>query len=138
MNAKQKLHQANLKKWAKLCTAQAESGLTIKEWCAKHHYSVYAYHYWKHKLKEVYVDSMMPDIVPLSPQDLAIPNTTSTCVESGESLESYNSPDSRNSIPTFSLPCHPVTVSIGDTHIEIGASASDEMIVNIIRAVRYA
>ena len=66
MTAKQKSHQANLSKWAAIFREQTESSLTIKEWCARNNVSFHQYNYWKHQAKESYVDSILPDIVPLS------------------------------------------------------------------------
>lgn len=33
MNAKQKIHHANLLKWTALFKEHADSGLSIREWC---------------------------------------------------------------------------------------------------------
>ena len=71
MNNKQKLHQIKLKQWASLFQQQASSGLTVKVWCTENNISVYAYNYWKHKLKQEYVEASLSeqhDIVPLTTQ----------------------------------------------------------------------
>ncbi len=67
MNAKQKLHQAMMTKWTALIKQQLESGLPIKKWCIQNSQSFHAYNYWKHLIKESMVDSVIPDIVPISP-----------------------------------------------------------------------
>ncbi len=64
MNAKQKLHQAKMTKWAALINQQLESGLSIREWCIQNNQSFHAYNYWKHLIKKSMVDSVIPDIVP--------------------------------------------------------------------------
>ena len=66
MNAKQKFHQAKLNQWIGLFKEQADSGLTIRQWCEKNNYSFHTYNYWKHRLKESYVDSLVPEIVHIT------------------------------------------------------------------------
>ena len=53
-------------KWAVLIKDQKDSGLTIMQWCDQRQVSFHAYNYWKHILKESVVDSVLPDIVPIS------------------------------------------------------------------------
>ncbi len=78
MNAKQKLHQAMMTKWTALINQQLESGLPIREWCIKNNQSFHAYNYWKHLIKESMVDSVIPDIVPISPGTGIITSSPST------------------------------------------------------------
>ena len=132
MNAKQKLHQANLAKWTSLFQEQASSGLTVKEWCAQNNISIHTYNYWKHVVKEVYVDSLLPDIVPVAP--VPVPSLPLDPADS-QKFESFHSLDSRNSCNSMDSGC--VSIVIGDIRIEIGSSASDEMVSEIIKAVRH-
>jgi hypothetical protein len=128
MNAKQKIRKANLSKWADLVHDQQASGLTIKAWCDQNNVSFHAYNYWKHILKEEYVNSILPEIVPLSKPEVIPAQETDSQLklrELRDSCDSYN-------------PSQTITVSIGDVRIEIGSAASDKMITNIIKAVRYA
>lgn len=62
MNTTKKLQQANLDQWAVLCKEQSESGLTVRQWCEQNGYTIHTYNYWKHRLKESYMDSVLPDI----------------------------------------------------------------------------
>ena len=73
MNAKQKIHQAKLNQWIGLFKEQADSGLTVRQWCEKNNYSFHTYNYWKHILKEEYASAALPDIVPVFPSDPALP-----------------------------------------------------------------
>ncbi len=134
MNAKQKIHQATMTKWATLIKDQKASGLTIRQWCDQKNVSFHAYNYWKHILKESVVDSVMPDIVPISQPLVPSSNCEMILPESGESHNSLNLRNSRILPDTTT----PVSISLGDVHIEIGASASDDVIANIIKAVRHA
>ena len=65
MNARQKLHHAQLTEWAARFSDQKASGLTVRQWCDQNHLSIHKYNYWKRLLKEEVVDQMLPDIVPL-------------------------------------------------------------------------
>ena len=127
MKSNQKIHQANLTKWTSLFQEQADSGLTVKEWCSQNSLSIHAFYYWKRIAKEAYVSSIMPDIVPLP-----VDNLQTVIPDSNDKHELYKL---RESSPEKSTP---VTISIGDIHIEIGVAASDEMISGIIKAVRHA
>ena len=129
MNAKQKLHQANLSKWTALFHEQASSGLTVKNWCAKNNISIHKYNYWKRMVKEMYVDSVLPDIVPISP--VSLPSLPSALPDS--QLPGLR--DSRDSCCSMEPKC--VSSVIDDIRIEIGSSAPDEMISGIIKAVRH-
>lgn len=66
MNTTKKLQQVKLDQWAVLCKEQSESGLTVRQWCKQNGYTIHTYNYWKHRLKESYVDSVLPDIVPIA------------------------------------------------------------------------
>ena len=96
MNAKQKLHQSNLSLWVSRFKEQKESGLSIKSWCLENNISIYAFNYWKHLAKEEYVDSILPDIVPIGSSDSFLP-----VADSNVSLQSPY----LKFIPKFRLPC---------------------------------
>lgn len=128
MSAHQKIHQANLTNWASLFKDQAESGLTIKEWCLQNNVSIHKFYYWRRQAKESYVDSILPDIVPMS-----LPSTASNSDPLPVSLDPCDFNNSRNLLKSS-----PVSLTIGDIRIEIGSSASDAMIAGIIKAVRHA
>ena len=109
MNAKQKIHQAKLNQWIGLFKEQADSGLTVRQWCEKNNYSFHTYNYWKHILKEEYASAALPDIVPVFPSNPALPTPVPSNEISGMTQTiSHNSRDLRNS-------CH-----VGTIHITIG------------------
>ena len=138
MNAKQKLHQAKLSQWAVRFKEQTDSGLTIKNWCEQNSISIHTYNYWKHALKEEYVDSFLPDIVPVTslvspmPASGDVPNISGSITHSTLPC-SLDSRESRNSCDTSQI-----HVTIGDAKISFPSTVSDEMICRIIRAVRHA
>lgn len=87
MNTTKKLPQAKHDQWTVLCKEQSESGLTVRQWCEQNGYTIHTYNYWKHRLKESYVDSVLPDIVPIIPQAPAplhelcdLRNSTDSCI----------------------------------------------------------
>lgn len=129
MNNKQKLHQIKLKQWASLFPQQASSGLTVKVWCAENNISVYAYNYWKHKLKQEYVEASLSeqhDIVPLTTQISELTNPVNPVVLPS-SFQSLDSREIRNTI----------SISTGDALIQVTAKVSDEYLLRIIKAVRH-
>ncbi len=131
MKAKEKVRKANLTQWSTKFQDQASSGLTVKEWCSQNNVSVYAFYYWKRIAKEAYVDSIIPDIVPVA---ASLPAFSEPSVDTPQQL-----PNSRDLYNFSKSTSHDtITISVGDTRIEIGASASDEMILAIVKAVRYA
>ena len=128
MNTSYQIRQAKLAKWAALIKDQSESNLQVKEWCEQNNVTIHAYHYWKHKLKEMAVRSMMPDIAPLP----VMPSVTPSSLVPVQESSLPESCDSRNTISS------PVCLTLGDIRIEFGTSTSDEEIFRIIKAVRHA
>ena len=66
MNTSKIVHQANLTKWADIIREQQSSSLPVKSWCEQHQVSRDQFFYWKRKLKDQYLESQLPDIVPIS------------------------------------------------------------------------
>ena len=132
MNAHSKIHQAHLDEWSARFADQAASGLTVRDWCAKHNLSIHKYNYWKHQLKESLADQVLPDIVPVMYSGFASP-------VSCNSLNSHESAESRNS-SNFLAPntsAHQISVTVCDVRIEI-ASSEISLLPDIIKAVRSA
>ena len=133
MNAKQKIHQANLADWTLRFKEQTASGLTVKIWCEKNGYSIHTYNYWKHVLKEKYVDSIFPDIVALSVPATYDSKSLPILLENSPSTPDTALCDSRNSYN------HPdIVLSLGDVTLNIFNATSDELITRVLKAVRNA
>lgn len=134
MNAKQKIRQTKLSQWAGLFQKQASSGLTVKAWCAENNISIHTYNYWKHQLKQEYVDSVLPDIIPLTDcltgpaSDLPTPSNPQMLSANGLSCDSRDLPNANNT----------VCISTIDIQVSISPSASEERLFRILKAVRYA
>ena len=125
MNNKQKLHQIKLEQWAERFRQQASSGLTVKEWCAENNFTIHTYNYWKHLIKQEYLDSVLSEnheIVPLS-MNCPLPVNVQTVPASTLHLR-----DSRNAI----------SITIDDIVIHAGSAVSDEHLLRILKAVRHA
>ena len=73
----------------------------------------------------------MPDIVPVTINDVPPAPVQDLCVQE-------NLPKSYKLQNSSSQKTNDVTVSIGDINISIGASASDELISGIIKAIHHA
>ena len=153
MKVNQKLHQAKLAKWVALLQDQASSGLPVKEWCAQNDVTVHAYYYWKRLAKEAYINSIIPEIVPLPAVQI---QESPSCSSDQPSLDLRKPEDASGNFSHFSppglcdshnsrnvnkdpVPSHStLSVSIGDVRIEIGSSAPDDLVLKLIQAARYA
>lgn len=134
MTTKQKIHQANLAKWASLCREQAASGLTVKNWCSANDISIHAYNYWKHKLKLAAAESAIPDIVAIAPIDVESTVVESLPHESDELCDSHDAFDT-----SFSQTAeNTLSISFNDIHMDIGTNTSDDLILKIIEVIRHA
>ena len=138
MNTKQAFRQANLTKCTTIFQEQKSSGLTVKEWCAQNDISHHAFYYWKRLAKEAYVQTVLPEIVPI-PFDNALPVTSEDPLSTPADLhpDSYNLYNSCNT-PKTQVDATPLSLTLGDIRIDIGSGASDDVISNIIKAVRHA
>ncbi len=138
MTARQKLHQAHLTEWAARISDQKNSGLTIRQWCDQKHVSFHKYNYWKHLLKEEFVDQMLPDIVPLSvpvsmaPAAAAVPQDE----VSDQIVPDRNDPTNRTNRAFFSNPN--VCLCIDGVSIEIDPSVPEDFLRTLVKAVHYA
>lgn len=115
MNTTKQLQQVKLNQWAARFKDQSQSGLTVKQWCDQNGYTVYTYNYWKRRLKENYVESVLPEIVPITSQ---VP----TVLRDSRELSIVN---------TISISLENATISLND-------SLSDEMLCRIVTALRHA
>lgn len=139
MNAKQKIHQVKLNQWAARFQEQASSGLTAKAWCAQNNFTIHTYNYWKHLLKQEYVDSILPDIVPLTDcltDPIPDPHAPSDHHVLSASHLSCNSRE-LHELPNTNTN-NTICISTGDIQLNIGPSVSEECVLRILKAVRYA
>lgn len=137
MNNKQKLHQIKLTHWAARFQEQAASGLTVKAWCAENNVTIHTYNYWKHKLKLEYIDSMLPaehDIVALTPEFFQTPSLSQTRPDNTSVFcQLHDSHDSHDFHKHNTL-----NITCGDISISVGPAVSDDKLLGILKAVRYA
>ncbi len=141
MNAKQKLHQVKLQEWASKFTAQRDSGLSVKTWCAQNGISIHAYNYWKHLLKEEVVDQLLPEIVPISVttpvinQPLEADSRPDTATFSSDTNSQANS---LRANCTNRADHVPVRLTINDVTIETDSSVPETFLLSLIKVIRYA
>lgn len=127
MNTKQQLHQLKLQQWAEQFREQASSGLTVKAWCERNNISIHTYNYWKHLLKQEYLESAISENHDIVPLNMTLPVSSVSPRQSLLPL-SNSLPDSSNSI----------SISTNDIVIQIGAAISEEHLLRILKAVRHA
>ena len=138
MNAKQKLHQANLTEWAARFSDQKASGLTVRQWCEQNQLSIHKYNYWKHLLKEEVVDSLLPDIVPLSaPSSLRASEPNVSPVAVSEQLHAVRANCANRTIRE-TYPDANVRLCVDGVSLEFEPSISEDFLRTLIRAVHYA
>lgn len=126
MNTKEKLHQLHLNEWAARFSEQKASGLTVRQWCDQNNFSIHTYNYWKHLLKEELSSQVLPDIVPLSISDSAVPFAPAP---------PENSSLTNCAIRTIRATA---TLTINDVAIEVTPDISEEFLRTLIKAVRHA
>ncbi len=157
MNANQALHQATLSKWTAIFREQQASGLNIKEWCSQNNISIHSFYYWKRIAKEEYLKSVMPEIVPIPIPSAPLPSLPedpapsaapgSQDLNNSNNLANSNNLYSSDNLANFkkfnnssdTVPLSiPISISMGDIRIEIGASAPDDLIARIIGVLKNA
>ena len=153
MSINQKIHDAKLAHWLSLFQEKNKSGLTVNDWCAKNGISTHTYYYWKRVAKNAYAESTLPEIFPLDIDAITSSQTTppsdpDSCnlheLQNSQNLcNSHNLHNlhNLNNLHNFSeLPklSDTVSVSFNDVRIEIGSSASNEVILKIIEVLRHA
>ena len=116
MNTTQIIHQPNLNKWADIIRDQQSSSLTVKDWCSQHQVSKDQFYYWKRKLKDKFVESQLPDIIPISSL-ISEPCCTSCTTD--------------KTVPTPSS----VIISINGISIEITENTSELLLAKVIKVV---
>ena len=134
MNARQKLHQAHLAEWAARISDQKASGLSVRQWCSQHDFSIHKYNYWKHQLKEEAVDQMLPDIVPLSLSSLPVQTEPAIPTNSADPNTAFRA--NRAIRANYTSPN--IRICIDGVALELEPSVSEDFLRTLIRAVHYA
>lgn len=122
MNTTKVIHQAKLSNWADVIRGQQSSSTTVTSFSEVHSISKSQFYYWKRRLTKQFIESKLPDIVPIT------------------------SPAPDNSCTTFkSCPTHTtisalstLKLTINNITIEISEDTSDFLLSKVIEAVRHA
>ena len=130
MSANQKIHQLKLNEWTARISEQKASGLPAKQWCVQNGFSIHAYNYWKHLLKEELAEQLLPDIVPLSLPSASAAAMPAVPVQSPAPEVRANCAN-RVSRATARL-------TIADASIEVDDQVSEAFLLSLIKAVRHA
>ena len=122
MNTTKVIHQAKLNSWADLIREQQTSSMNVTKFCEARSISKSQFYYWRRRLTEQFVESQLPDIVPISPP---IPDTRCT---------TFKSCPTHTTISALSA----LKLTINDITIEINEDTSDFLLAKVIKAVRNA
>ncbi len=122
MNTTKVIHQAKLNNWANLIREQQAGEMNVTKFCESQSISKSQFYYWKRRLTEQFVESQLPDIVPISS---LIPDTRCT------TFKSCPTPATISALSTLKL-------TIGDITLEITENTSDFLLAKVIKAVRNA
>ena len=130
MSTRSIINRAKLEAWASRFAEQKASGLTVADWCQQNNISKHSYFYWKRRLKDEAVSQALPEIVPLAftpiPVSVSSPQAVTTIQD-----------QSCASCTTFATDSC-VRIHMHDITVELGPSASEELICRVIKAVRHA
>ncbi len=132
MNAKQKLHQVHLSEWAARFQDQKASGLPVRQWCDKNHFTIHQYNYWKHLLKEEVVGQMLPDIVPVSLSD--VPSSEAPLMSG--SVPAVDTRPDRTIRPNRTT--QNIRLCVDGVSLELEPAIPEDFLRSLIRAVHYA
>ncbi|SDB57557.1 hypothetical protein SAMN02910298_02967 [Pseudobutyrivibrio sp. YE44] len=122
MNTTKVIHQAKLNNWADLIREQQASTMNVTKFCDAHSISKSQFYYWKRRLTEQFVESQLPDIVPITSP---VPDTCCTTFKSCTTNQTISA------LSTLKL-------TINDITIEITEDTSDFLLNKVIKAVRNA
>ena len=127
MSMNQKIHQLKLNEWTARFSEQKASGLSARQWCAQNGFTIYAYNYWKHQLKEELAERLLPEIVPLS-----VPSV-SDMAETALPIQTPGA-ECRANCANRAI----AKLTIGDASIEVDDQVSEAFLLSLIKAVRHA
>lgn len=137
MNRIQQAHQFSLASWASRFQEQKASGLTIKAWCAQNNISIHTYNYWKHLVKQEYLDAILPpalpEIVPVSPASLPDVSNPLVTDNTNRSNESRDSSDPHNLSGS-----NAIKIELPGIYIHLDSLSCVEMTMHILKAVYHA
>lgn len=127
MNSTKAQHQYTLAKWAALIREQQASTLKLKDWLAENNLNKDTYYYWKRKLKDEALDSIMPSFVELptlSQRQEVVPVVK---------LVQPTQPDNDTHTPTIVA-----SVSLGRATINLYDNASPVFIEKLLEVITNA
>ena len=136
MSTRSIVNRAKLEAWASHFAEHKASGLTVADWCQQNNISKHSYFYWKRRLKDETVSQALPEIVPLafSPVPVSVSNSQVLTPIQDQSCKGCTSCANCTIFSTDSCVC----IHMHDITVELGPSASEELICRIIKAVRHA
>ena len=120
-------HEARLNNWKHIveeCNNRPH-GVTVKQWLNDNDINEKVYYYWLRRVRQAAYDQLKSE------------NSGNLLPSSGNSV-SYAEITLTQSVPTKSLDNTVAVLSAGNISIDISESASEEFLVKLMRAMRYA
>lgn len=114
------------------CQAAKSAGTKVKDWLKANNISKDTYYYWYREVKDSYMSSSLPEIIPVS--ESLIPDSLETTPINYRSIT--DNPSSYKSLSTSNCSC--IKLSVNDISIEVNELTNPELLTNVIKAVRYA
>ena len=106
--------------WIKIIEERNRSGLSVKEWCFQNHINETSYYYWLKKIRASIINESSEQetaFVPLIPIKQ-------------KKICTVDAPDYKAAST--------IVIKSGDVIIELGCSTPEEMVVNLVRALKNA
>lgn len=112
------------------CQSAKASGTKVKDWLKTNNISKDSYYYWYRMVKDSYMSSSLPEIIPVSKDLITSPVSPAplSCPSSSDVTFASIPPLNHSS----------VKLSINGISIEVNELTNHELLANVIKAVRYA
>ena len=104
--------------WIKIIEERNRSGLTVKEWCFQNHINETSYYYWLKKIRASMInescdqETTFVPLIPTKQKKMYIVSTSDDKVAPA------------------------IVIKSGDIIIELGNNTSEEIIINLVRALK--
>lgn len=108
--------ELRIQNWKKLIAAQAESGLTVREFCRQQDLSTHSYYYWLRKIRMQVIEDKTPSAT--SSQQIQFSRLTQT-IQIAQPLQTSK-----------------INISYGDFNISADASTSPEALRNFLAVIK--
>ena len=125
------VHEIRLAQWKKIIQDANTSGLSKKDWCAVHGYSMKQFYYWQRKVRKSIIEETR------NKGELQLPGFAELKVPCQET--SYNEGDSSPEARDGSMALQPEMVLMtAGCSILIGSQITEQALTTVLKAIRNA